>query len=254
MPPFLERLLLLPSALLALTISRALADTIVARSTPVPAPIAISPDGNWDGIDGTWSAFTIEIGTPPQDVSTFLSWSCYQTWVVISQGCGNAGNYSACAVSRGGIFNEGASNTFEEKGTYDLYVGRPLGLYGNAIYGFDRVGLPEVDGNELTLNDTLVGGYALEDFYLGIFGVNPKPTNFSSYNNGSPSYMSLLKEQHYIPSVSFGYTAGAIYRSDSAFASLTLGGYDESKLIKNDLTWPSTPSTLRPRTLQIPSR
>ena len=245
MPGFLERILLLPCALLALSISHALANTTEARSTTVPAPIAISPDGNWEGIDGTWSSFNIQIGTPPQDVSTFLSWSCYQTWAVISQGCGHAGNYSACATTRGGIFNEGASSTFEKKGTYDLYVGRPLGLYGNAVYGFDKVGLPEVDGNELTLNDTLVGGFALEDFYLGIFGINPKPTNFSSFSNGSPSYMTLLKEKNYIPSVSFGYSAGAIYRSDSAFASLTLGGYDESKLIKNDLTWTLAPDNSR---------
>ena len=49
--------------------------------------------------------------------------------------------------------------------------------------------------------------------------------------------MSLLKEQKYIPSISFGYTAGAPYRSTGELASLTLGGYDSSKYIDNDVTF-----------------
>lgn len=258
MPSFLERILLLPSALLALSISQALASTVHARDTQsstVPAPISILPNDKWDGIDGSWSAFNVQIGTPPQDVQTFVSWSVYQTWAVIERGCSGATNPSACAKTRGDIFHESASTTFDRKGTsyYSLWVGRPLGLYGNAIFGFDTVTLQGPDGNGPTLNDTLVAGFARESFWMGMFGINPKPTNFSSFSNGSPSYMTLLKEQKYIPSVSFGYTAGAQYRSDTSYASLTLGGYDTSKFVKNDLTWVFAPDNSRDIVVAITS-
>ena len=246
----------MPSALLALCVAYAQASVITARDTQpdtVPACLSILPDGRWDGIDGSWSSFKIEIGTPPQDVYTFVSWSVYQTWAVIDQGCTGASNYSACAEIRGGIFNESASSTFDHEGTYDLWSGRSLGLYGDAVYGLDTVSLQGPDGGGPTLKDTLVGGFALEDFYMGIFGINPKPTNFSSFSDGTPSYMTLLKEQKYIPSVSFGYTAGAQYRSDTSFASLTLGGYDTSKFAENDLTWHFAPDNSRDVVVAIQS-
>jgi hypothetical protein len=50
-----------------------------------------------------------------------------------------------------------------------------------------------------------------------------------------------MKDQEHIPSISFGYTAGASYRVNStsdAFGSLTLGGFDDIKFTANDLTWP----------------
>ena len=244
MPSFLERILLLPSAIVAVTLSHALAHGIQeldTRSSTVPAPISITPDGKWDGVDGSWSSFTLKLGTPPQEVQTFISWSVYQTWAILPQGCENAANYAACAQDRGGLYNETSSTSFDEKGTYDLWVGRTLGLYGNAIYGWDVVRLPGTNGP--TLNHTIVGGTAKETFYMGIFGVNPKPTNFSTFNDQSPSAMALLKGQDYIPSLSFGYTAGASYRS--SLASLTLGGYDTSKFIKNDITWTFSPDNER---------
>ena len=240
MPSFLERILLLPSALLALSLSHALAYEVQVRdvgSKTIPAPISIAPDGRWDGVDGSWSSFAVQIGTPPQEVRTFISWSVYQTWAVLPDGCVAAENYAACATTRGGAYNESLSTSFQERGTYDLWVGRTLGLYGNAVYGYDTVTLQGNGGSGPTLQHTTVGGYALETFYVGVFGINPKPTNFTGFNNGSPSYMTLLKEQNHIPSVSFGYTAGAQYRSNSSFASLTLGGYDTSKFVENNLTW-----------------
>ena len=248
MPSFIERMLLLPSALLALSLSRALAHGLQERDgnpTTVPAPISVAPSGSWDGIDGSWSSFTLKIGTPPQEVHTFVSWSVYQTWAVLPDGCGHASNQNACEQDRGGFFNEKASTSFDRKGLYDLWVGRTLGLYGDANYGYDTVAIERDGGGALALKNTIVGGFAVEDFYMGIFGINPKPTNFTSYNDQSQSYMTLLKEQGYIPSVSFGYTAGAPYRSNSSFASLTLGGYDTSKFIKNPVTWKFGPNNAR---------
>lgn len=238
---FLRNLLLLPHALRAIAFARATAAHLHERAdeevASTPAPIAFTPDQNWDGIDGEWSSFTLRVGTPQQFVRTLVSTASYQTWVVLPQGCEAAADYEACAESRGWIFQSNESSTWEEKGIYDLWIQKNLGYGGNAIYGYDTVGLGGQGEGGPTLLNTTVGGFAVEDFYLGVFGVNPKPTNFTSFDNGSPSYMTLLKEQKHIPSLSFGYTTGARYRFTGVLASLTLGGYDTSRFVENDLVF-----------------
>jgi hypothetical protein len=47
----------------------------------------------------------------------------------------------------------------------------------------------------------------------GIFGLNTQPVNFTSLGNfSSPSFISTLKDEGTIPSLSWSYTAGAKYR------------------------------------------
>lgn len=87
------------------------------------------------------------------------------------------------------------------------------------------------------MNRTPVAGIATPNSYLGQFTVNPRPINFTDFNDPQPSYMTLLKEQNYIPSLSFGYTAGAQYRLKKALGSLILGGYDTSLFISDTLTF-----------------
>ncbi|KAK5108341.1 hypothetical protein LTR62_008437 [Meristemomyces frigidus] len=229
-----------PTALVALVgVSQALGNSLVARDTNTTAlvtPINIAPNGNWDGIDGLWSSFTLGIGTPLQYVRTFVSFAAYQTLAVLPQGCQGATDESQCAQNRGGIYNESASSTFGKIGTYDWMIEQNLGVQGNSIYGYDTVELGSSGQGGPQLKNTTVGGYAVADLYVGMFGVNPKPTNFTNMNEGSPSYMSLLKEQGLISSVSAAYTAGASYRSvTAALGSLVLGGYDASKFEENAL-------------------
>ncbi|CAK3949609.1 peptidase aspartic [Lecanosticta acicola] len=239
-----RHLLLLPTALLPLLAHALHVDANVLQLQPradttntIPAPISISPDQNWDGIDGAWSTFTLRVGTPQQFVRTYISFAAYQTWVVLPEGCAAAAIQASCADSRGWLYNESASSTFDRMGIYDLWIEKNLGYNGNAIYGYDTVGLGGQGEQGPTLKNTTVGGLAVEDFWLGVFGLNPKPTNFTSFSDGSPSYMALLKEQNYIPSISFGYTAGAKYRFAGVYASLTLGGYDTSRFVENNVTF-----------------
>lgn len=236
----LKRLLLLPTAVVSTVLSHAYAQPVDREkedNTTIPAPISIIPDQNWDGIDGSWSTFTLRVGTPEQYVRTLVSTASYQTWVVLPEGCEGAIDGNACAEDRGSLFSTNESSTWRQQGIYDLYIEKNLGLDGNAVYGFDTVGLGGKGEEGPTLENTTVGALAVTDFYLGLFGINPKPTNFSGFNDGSPSYMTYLKDQSYIPSVSFGYTAGAKYRFTGVLASLTLGGYDSSKFIENDNTF-----------------
>lgn len=136
----------------------------------------------------------------------------YQTWVVHPEGCAAGSTFDVCASARGGIFSINQSSTWETVGLYSLAIEENLGLDGNAYYGWDVVGLGGIGEGGPTLQNTTVGDFAVTDFYLGLFGLNPKPTNWSSFEDSSPSYMTQLKEQNKIPSVSFGYTAGAPYR------------------------------------------
>jgi Eukaryotic aspartyl protease len=70
-----------------------------------------------------------------------------------------------------------------------------------------------------------------------VFGINPSSSNFSNQSNLIPSYISTLKAQNIIPSLSYAYTAGNQYRMNKVFGSLTLGGYDGSLFEPNDLTF-----------------
>ena len=97
----------------------------------------------------------------------------------------------------------------------------------------------------MTVKNTTIGTLISPNFWLGHFGVNPKPTNFSSFADPSPSYMTLLFEQKKIPSLSFGYTAGAPYYAKPFYSSLTLGGVDASRYIPNELSFGFAPDNER---------
>jgi len=57
--------------------------------------------------------------------------------------------------------------------------------------------------------------------------------------------MSTLKNQSLIPSLSFGYSAGASYRDKGVLGSLTLGGYDSAKFTPNNMTFAFGPNPSR---------
>ena len=109
-------------------------------------------------------------------------------------------------------FASNASSTWVAKGIYQLDIETDLGYTGNGDFGFDTVGLEVENSGGLTLTNQLVAGIATEDFLLGQFGLGPKPANLSSLEHPIPSYMQTLADQDLIPSLSFGYTAGAKYR------------------------------------------
>lgn len=98
---------------------------------------------------------------------------------------------------------------------------------------------------------------------MGLLGLTPRSSNFTSFNNPIPSFMQSLQEQSLIPSVSWSYTAGNQYRNfhpftstsfgtfadhvvvglSKVFGSLVLGGYDSSRFIQNNYTFPFSVDT-----------
>ena len=213
-----SELCLLLAALLTLFTS------CLADDRNLPQPVSVAPDQNWEGIDGKWNTFSLRVGTPYQVARVFVSTASQQTWVIAKRACMQSQTNDAtnttvqvqnsdCYNSRGWTFDANRSTTWDPNGFYQLWIEKNLELSGNGEYGWDTVGLGLPGEEGPTLQNTTVGTLISSDFWLGHFGVNPKPTNFTNFTDPSPSYMSLLFEQNLIPSVSFGYTAGAQYRT-----------------------------------------
>lgn len=120
---------------------------------------------------------------------------------------------------------------------YELYNERNLGMNGNGLWGNETIGLGIQGSGGPTLQNQVLAGIITNNFYIGMFGANPKPTNYSGTEaNQQDSYVTTLKKQNLIPSISFGYTAGAQYRLKKVLGSLILGGYDQSRLVPNPLS------------------
>ena len=191
--------------------------------------------GYRDGPDGPWSSFTLRVGTPAQDVRVLISSASQATWVVLPDGC--KVNDTGCQGDRGEVYNYNHSSTWSQNGLYELYNERNLGMTGNGFWGNDTIGLGIQGSGGPTLPNQVLAGIVTNNFYLGMFGVNPKPTNYTGIETDQQdSYMTTLKKRNMIPSVSFGYTAGAQYRLKKVLGSLTLGGYDQSRFTPNPLS------------------
>lgn len=72
------------------------------------------------------------------------------------------------------------------------------------------------NSGRLTLSHQVVAGIATKDIYLGEFGLGPKPSNFSSFDNSVDGYLKNLVNSNLIPSFAYGYTAGAKYRKSKS--------------------------------------
>lgn len=121
---------------------------------------------------------------------------------------------TVCPDARGGLYNYNTSSSWSRLG--DGYFGtsteQNLNLSAIGIYGHDTISLGGQGSGGPTLQNQLVGGIATENFYLGMFGVDSKSTTFPGVDKEQLSYLKSLSDQNLIPSLSFGYTAGAQYR------------------------------------------
>ncbi|CAK3830869.1 Hypothetical predicted protein [Lecanosticta acicola] len=198
--------------------------------------LSLSPSWQWDGIDGMWSTFEVEIGDPGQKVRLLPGTSAYTgnvVSVVTPPGCSRYPAAANCTGSRGNVFSSNASSTWSTRGLpdggeseLDDPVESALGSTGSVSYGFDTLRFPCPDV-PLVAN-LLVAEYATEDFWLGSLGLSPVTSNYSGAHVSAPSLLSVLRHRGGIGGLSWAYTAGAYYRQ--VFGSLTLGGYDASRL------------------------
>ena len=182
------------------------------------------------GYDGTWSPFTVKVGTPPQWTYLLPSTSIAETWVIGASGCDGT---IQCQTLRGGVFLANTSSTFRSEGNYNLGLDPNLGFSGAGYYGLDTIQLTDTvseRGQVVALvNDT--------NTWTGILGLGPQGTTFVEGDN-KPLIASLADgNESVIPSLSYGYTAGASYRLKQVPGSLTFGGYDAARFQSNDVSF-----------------
>ncbi|KAL6711610.1 hypothetical protein ACN47E_004544 [Coniothyrium glycines] len=223
-------------------------------------PFAFSPSQRWDGNSGNWSSFLVRIGQPEQDFRVLPSSATGAVFVPDFTGCQpSSRNPPDCAALRGVVnssqssgFQPNASETWMSVGTYEAHIATELGYNASATYGRDSVGLVGPNSGAPTLTDQVVGSLIQQQpFFVGFFGLSPKAFNFSDLSDPRPSSMTSLKNAGLIPSLSYGYTAGAFYKH--TLGSLTLGGYDEKRFIPHisNHSFPFGPDDERPTSLTL---
>ncbi|KAL8668962.1 MAG: hypothetical protein Q9168_006433 [Polycauliona sp. 1 TL-2023] len=217
---------------------------MAATSLELASPISWQPSQYWENGD-RWSSFSLRVGNPAQIVRVLISTAGQATWVVSDQGCVPA-SFDACEKDRGGLFESNASQTWKELCNFSLGLENNLGPSDNATFGLESVALDisnATGGPPLT--GQVVAAISGNQYTLGMFGLGQQPTNLSNFTTPHPSFLTVLRDQHYIPSLSWGYTAGARYQLKGVFGSLTLGGYDASRFTPNDVSFNLAPDISR---------
>lgn len=111
-------------------------------------------------------------------------------------------------------------------GIYSVGVGCEHGLGGNAIYGLVTLGPPSSGSSDVpTLENQVVASFATSDLWVGRIGLSFFALNLSETNQPH-SFLSRLRKEDHIPSLSFRYQAGASYRYTKVPRSLILRSYD----------------------------
>ncbi|KAK5136863.1 hypothetical protein LTR08_001785 [Meristemomyces frigidus] len=215
-------------------------------TTTYPAPLEFLPSWSLDGDDGDWATFTIGVGTPPQYFRVLPSTSGAEIWVPLPEGCqGIMANVSNCGDLRGVNdatrgFQTNSSSSWETIGIYGLSTEQPLfGSSNDGLYGLDTVASQSVKPGSIVSHDLssqTVAGISSADFWLGSLGLGTATGNFTVQNENIPSMLDTLYNQSLIPSLSFGYAAGAGYISPPDYGSLVLGGYDKSRFTPTNLS------------------
>ena len=172
-----------------------------------------------EGIDGTWSTFVAQVGTPAQNVHLLVSTAATMTSIVLPDGCQYSTSPSTCSDDRGQLFNPNASTSWFNYDVFTLGLEDNLEMNANGQFGKDTVALDWQGSGGPKLDSQIVAGIATQQFYLGEFGITPQPTNLTNFNDPHPSFVETLKMKNMIPSMSWSYTAGAKYREHNQLLS-----------------------------------
>ena len=142
--------------------------------------------------------------------------------MVAPTGCGPA-SPANCTGARGGAYDSTKSSAWNAKGIYSLNaevnLGNPYSA-GNQVgtYGYDTIGVPGQSGvANVSLDHQVVAAIGTNTYYLGNLGLASQNITFGTDSSDvSPSFLGSLRNENLIPSLSYGYTAGASYRKASS--------------------------------------
>ena len=158
-------------------------------------------------------------------------------WTIGAGGC--PPDYVAnCENSRGYLFNTNESLTWVPNSIYELGIEDNLGGDTSGNTGYDTAVLDWQGSEGPTVEHATVFNIIDSKYWLGEFGLNPRPTNFSNFGDPRPSFLQALRNTSQIPSIAWSYTAGNQYRYQNPYGSLVLGGYDASRFEPTNVTFP----------------
>lgn len=214
--------------------------TLAARDTPQPYSVPSSKQ--FDGNDGAWSTFDISVGTPGQGFRVLPSTKGGATYVIGQGGCIERDGTN-CPQSRGiQVFQStqstgflaNESSTWSRIGQYSVDIEAALNVTLDGVFGFETVtlGVP-ADNNALSVNHSVIAQIADQGIYLGILPLGQAEQSFNTLSEPAPPLLEQLRNMSKIPSLSYGYAAGAKYREKSVYGSLILGGYDSTRFKPN---------------------
>ncbi|RMY85103.1 hypothetical protein D0861_06612 [Hortaea werneckii] len=209
-----------------------------------PFPLALQPSWSFDGDDGSWSSFLIEVGNPPQSFRVLPSTSVSEGIMSDVSDCGDRRGVNAINDTASLGFQTNITSTWEAIGIYKLEAEQTLfGNDNDALYGLDTVSISLLDSSgqnfsSSKLDSQTVAGFATGDFWLGSLGLGSAQANFTTESENIPSLITSLKSKNLTGSASFGYAAGAAYASPADYGSLVIGGYDTARSQGDNLTIP----------------
>ncbi|KAF2843327.1 acid protease, partial [Patellaria atrata CBS 101060] len=218
----------------------------------IPTPYIFPVSEKFEGNDGHWSTFVVDAGTSGQQFHVLPSLSSAGLWLPIPDGCNRTDAPDDCPELRGAQsfgnrrnegYNTSLSNSYTVIGIFKLvfpsietetHYGEPWSN-SSGLYATDTVSLHSGYNSSIQLDDSLVVSIKTVNYFMGLFGLAHGGVKLFSH-----TYQSLLStlnsssaESPRIPSMSYGYTAGAYYRNNT-FGSLVLGGYDRSRRLDSD--------------------
>ena len=97
------------------------------------------------------------------------------------------------------------------------------------------MGLGLAGSGGIRFQSQTIAALATKDYYLGLLGLNRRPTNFTPFGNGEVSFLESMKTSRNIPSMSGAYSAGAQYSKihDMVFDSLETNLQQETALLRH---------------------
>ncbi|KAH6642121.1 aspartic peptidase domain-containing protein [Boeremia exigua] len=211
-----------------------------------PPPISVAPSGDFDGNDGRWSSFFINVasdtqGLNGQNFKVLISTSSSLTLLPARTEWCN----SKCAAERGvALYNNEQvlgvqlSGQWADAGIYEVplpywypkeAISTGNGTLGGS-WGKTNIGLERSSPSSLVIAERYAVKYIFEDFFMGSFGLAVGAVGPSQ--GSIPTFLTQMEDDGQIASSSFGYTAGAWYRNNGLGepGSLVLGGYDQSRM------------------------
>jgi hypothetical protein len=221
-----------------------------------PKPLVLAPSGTFDGDDGKWSTFTINIAGDGegkgQNFKVLIGTSSSITQVPgQTEWCGT----EECAKRRGVEGDQSlgldmsSSDTYRTIGTYDLPI---TGIFWysrdllspssnstvNGIWGVTTVGLGTASKQSQTIADQYVAVNYLKDFFLGSLGLSIGPIKPEGTSKSSFLYGLAYGENSPIASSAYGFTAGASYRKWCKITHLHLSNRpQETATEEPSVTW-----------------